>query len=85
SMGWVYYLKGDYERAVQYLLDALRRVYDDPVVNEHVGDVLLKMGYPDSAVRYYKRSLMLLEKGKEGEKGQRERVLEKLKELGVSP
>jgi len=73
-MGWVYYLKGDYEKAIQYLLDALRRVYDDPVVNEHVGDVLLKMGYKEEAKRYYEAALKLLEEGKEGEKGQKERI-----------
>jgi tetratricopeptide (TPR) repeat protein len=81
SMGWVYYLKGDYEKAIQYLLDALRRAYDDPVVNEHVGDVLMKMGYPETALEYYRKSLQLLDEGKQGEKGQRQRLLEKLGEL----
>ena len=80
-MGWVYYLQGDYQRALQYLLDALRRAYDDPVVNEHVGDTLLKLGYPEEAKRYYKSALELLKKGKQGEKGQEDRILEKLGEL----
>ncbi|HIQ31404.1 MAG TPA: tetratricopeptide repeat protein, partial [Aquifex aeolicus] len=81
SMGWVYYMKGDYEKAILYLLDALRRAYDDPVVHEHVGDVLLKMGYVDEAKKYFKAALRLLDEGKEGERGQRERILKKLEEL----
>ncbi|NPB07312.1 MAG: tetratricopeptide repeat protein [Aquificae bacterium] len=81
SMGWVYFLKGEYEKAIQYLLRALREVYDDPVVNEHVGDVLVKMNFRDTARNYYRKALEMLEKGKHGEKGQKERILEKLKNL----
>ncbi len=81
SMGWAYYMERDYEKAIQYLLKSLRKVYDDPVVNEHVGDVLLKMGFKEEAKRYYEKALKLLEEGKQGEKGQKERILKKLKSL----
>ncbi|MFW6011301.1 MAG: tetratricopeptide repeat protein [Desulfosalsimonas sp.] len=57
SMGWVYYRKGDYERAEDYIERALDRVSDDPVILEHMGDVSLKLNDTRKALDYYRRAI----------------------------
>ncbi|MFP4650228.1 MAG: tetratricopeptide repeat protein [Desulfobacterales bacterium] len=57
SMGWVYYRKGDYERAKEYIEKALDRVSDDPAILEHMGDVSLKLDEPEKALDYYRRAV----------------------------
>ncbi|MFW6334445.1 MAG: tetratricopeptide repeat protein, partial [Desulfosalsimonas sp.] len=56
SMGWVYYRKGDYEKARQYIERAVDRVSDDPVILEHMGDVYSRLGDMQKALRYYRRA-----------------------------
>ncbi len=57
SMGWVYYRKGEYEKARRYLDKAVSRVSDDPIILEHLGDVYNKIDLPAQAVKYYKQAL----------------------------
>lgn len=38
SLGWGYFLTGDYKRAVRFLEKAARSPLDDFVINEHLGD-----------------------------------------------
>jgi len=37
SLGWVYYMRGDYPRAVEQLERAIEHAGDDPTVTEHLG------------------------------------------------
>ena len=69
SLGWVYYQKGDYVRAVELTVD-------DPTIIEHLGDAYEKTGRLDRAVLRYRESLKL---SKEAE--QTKRVREKIQRL----
>ena len=43
SVGWAYYLTDDYISAEKYLRKALLIMPDDPIVNDHYGDVLWRL------------------------------------------
>jgi Putative Zn-dependent protease, contains TPR repeats len=79
SYAWVLYYKGEYQRAYELLLKALEKEKEDPVIWEHIGDVLMKLNKKDQALDAYRKSWQLLEEGKRGEPGQKERLKEKLK------
>jgi tetratricopeptide (TPR) repeat protein len=60
SYAWVFYKLGDYEKAHHYLKEALKYIKDDdPVLYEHLGDVLFKLKEYKGAADAYKRSLEL--------------------------
>ena len=65
SLGWVYYKKGEFEKALQYLQKAVEMVPDDPIMLEHLGDVYLKLDDKTSALKYYQKALQLKDKDKE--------------------
>ena len=65
SLGWVYYKKGEYEKALKYLKKAVEIVPDDPIMLEHLGDAYLKLNNKSEALKYYKKSLQYKEKDKE--------------------
>ena len=65
SLGWVYYKKGDFEKALKYLQKAVDLVPDDPIMLEHLGDAYLKLNDKVNALKYYKKSLQHREKDKE--------------------
>jgi len=44
SLGWAYYLRGDYKNAVRYLERAVQLEPNDPVINDHLGDAYWKVG-----------------------------------------
>lgn len=56
SLGWVYYQRGDLERALEELIRAVNIVGDDPVVLEHLGDCLRDLGQIQEARRTYERA-----------------------------
>ncbi len=64
SLGWVYYKKGEYEKALELLIKAATLVPDDPIILEHVGDAYLKTNNKDKALEYYRRSLLHKKKNK---------------------
>ncbi len=43
SIGWAYYLIEDYVKAEQFLKRAVELMPDDPIVNDHYGDILWKL------------------------------------------
>ncbi len=57
SLGWVYYRKGDYPKAIQQLEKAVHLLVDDPVIIEHLGDAYVKDRKPDKALRSYRDAL----------------------------
>ena len=57
SLGWIYYRKHDYKKALKLLLEAVRKIPPDPTVLEHLGDVYANLGADASAMDAYKRAL----------------------------
>ena len=57
SLGWAYYQKGDYARAIEQLEKAVHLVVDDPTIVEHLGDAYLKTGELQKALKTYKKAL----------------------------
>ena len=58
SVGWAYYLTEDYVSAEKYLKNALLIMPDDPIVNDHYGDVLWKLNMKLQASYYWKAALL---------------------------
>ena len=52
SVGWGYYLIGDFINAEKFLRKAIQLMPKDPIVNDHYGDVLWKLNRKIQA-RYY--------------------------------
>jgi tetratricopeptide (TPR) repeat protein len=76
SLGWVYYQKGDYARAIEHLERAVEITVDDPTIIEHLGDAYLKASKPDRALPRYRDAL---KKSKEND--QIKRIKEKIQRL----
>jgi len=58
SLAWIYYQRGEYQRAFAVQQRALAQLETpDPVMLEHMGDILAKLGKIEDAVRYWKRAL----------------------------
>ena len=80
SLGWVYYQKGDYPRALDYLKKAHALVPDDPTIMEHLGDAYLKLGDKANALKFYQRALIKKEKVKDKDKEKAE-LQKKIRQL----
>lgn len=59
SLAWVYYKKGDYVRALRTQEKALKIVADDPVMIEHLGDILWRTGDKKAARNAWRKSIEL--------------------------
>jgi tetratricopeptide (TPR) repeat protein len=57
SLGWIYYKKGDYEKAVRALEEAAGTTNNDPVVLDHLGDAYLKVDRAADALARFKQAL----------------------------
>jgi tetratricopeptide (TPR) repeat protein len=57
SIGWAYYLIGDYVEAERLLKKAVQIMPRDPVVNDHYGDILWKLGKKIQANYFWKNVL----------------------------
>ena len=60
SIGWAYFLTDDYVKAETYLKRAVELMPDDPIVNDHYGDILWKLGRKIQA-RYFWKSVSKME------------------------
>jgi Flp pilus assembly protein TadD len=76
SLGWVYYQKGDYNKAVEQLERAVEITVDDPTIMEHLGDAYEKTSRLDRALQRYREALS---KAKEAD--QIKRIEEKIHRL----
>jgi len=82
SLGWGYFKKGEYLKALKYIKQAYQKAPDDPVVTEHLAEVEEALGNKEEALKLYRKALEIIEKtGDEGEPGLKKRILEKIKEL----
>ena len=52
SIGWAYYLINDFNKAENFLKRAVELMPDDPIVNDHYGDILWKLNRKIQA-RYF--------------------------------
>jgi len=57
SLGWVYYRRGDYDKAIEYLERAVALAADDPTIAEHLGDAYHQAGRNTDALRIYRDAL----------------------------
>ena len=57
SVGWGYYLIGDYLKAEKYLRRAVELMPEDPIVNDHYGDVLWQLNRKLQASYFWKNVL----------------------------
>jgi len=59
SVGWGYYIIGDYQSAEKYLRRAVELMPEDPIVNDHYGDVLWQLNRKMQANYFWKNVLQL--------------------------
>ncbi|MBV9106630.1 MAG: tetratricopeptide repeat protein, partial [Verrucomicrobia bacterium] len=60
SLGWFYFKKGDFSRAIAELLHAADLINPpDPVVYEHIGDTYRSLGNSPQALSYWQKALTL--------------------------
>ncbi len=84
SLGWIYYQKGDSERALAEMKKALVYTSPDPVLYDHLGDVHFSLKNYLEARRAWKTSLTLTLKKDEdytGEIPDSEKVQEKIRKV----
>ena len=60
SIGWAYYLTDRYEEAEKLIRKALMLMPEDPIVNDHYGDILWSLNKKIQA-KYYWESILKLE------------------------
>ncbi len=60
SIGWAYYLIDDYIKAEKFLKRAVELMPDDPIVNDHYGDILWKLDRKIQA-RYFWTNVLRME------------------------
>jgi Tfp pilus assembly protein PilF len=78
SMGWVYYKKQAYDKAVFYLEKAVELSNYETVIAAHLADAYLKTGERKKAVAMYKKAL---ENARQDQKKEIREIEEKLKKL----
>tara|TARA_B110001450_G_scaffold102971_1_gene97485 strand:- start:375 stop:2060 length:1686 start_codon:yes stop_codon:yes gene_type:complete len=78
SIGWAYYLINDYTKAENFLKRAVQLMPDDPVVNDHYGDILWKLDRKIQARYFWKNVLSLEEIGGEMKKNIKDKLNEGL-------
>ena len=59
TIGWIYYKLSEFEKAKDYISQAL--IYEDTssVILEHYGDVLISLNEIDEAIIFYKKALLI--------------------------
>ena len=64
SIGWAYYLIEDYSKAEKFLRRAVELMPEDPIVNDHYGDILWKLDQKIQA-RYFWKNVLKMKKAEE--------------------
>lgn len=76
SLGWVYYMQGNYQKALEYLSKAVSILPNEGVILEHLADTLLALDEKEKALEYFQKAL----KGNLDE-GDAKRIQEKIDKL----
>ena len=74
SVGWGYYIIGDYKNAEKYLRWAVELLPNDPITNDHYGDVLWKLNRKLQAKYFWESAL----KNEETEEKMKKEIQSKL-------
>ncbi len=74
SVGWGYYLVGDYINAEIFLRKAIQLMPKDPIVNDHYGDILWKLNRKIQAKYYWESAI----KSEDVEESMKENLSKKL-------
>jgi Flp pilus assembly protein TadD len=59
SLGWAYFRNGNYKDALRYVERAVQLQPQDPVLNDHLGDVFWKLGRSAEARAQWEKTLTL--------------------------
>ena len=81
SIGWAYYLINDYKKAEKFLRKAVELMPDDPIVNDHYGDILWKLNRKIQARYFWTNVLNMDDADKEILEKINVKLLEGLKNL----
>ena len=79
SIGWAYYLIDDYVKAEKFLMRAVELMPQDPIVNDHYGDILWKLDRKIQARYFWENVLNLKETENEMKKIINDKLIEGLK------
>jgi tetratricopeptide (TPR) repeat protein len=75
SLGWVYFKRGEYEKALIEIDKAYQKLPNDPTIAEHLGDVYAILKNYAKAKEHYERSITL-EKDNEKKKIIKKKLME---------
>jgi len=78
SVGWAYYLINDYVKAENFLKRAVELMPEDPIVNDHYGDILWMLDRKIQARYFWKNVLNLEETDDEMKKSIKNKLIEGL-------
>ena len=81
SIGWAYFLIEDYEKAEKYLIQAVKLMPDDPIVNDHYGDILWMLNKKIQARYFWKNVLKLKDTEDFMKKNVKEKLLKGLNKI----
>ncbi len=79
SIGWAYYLINDFNKAEKFLRRAVELMPEDPVVNDHYGDILWKLNRKIQARYFWNMVLEMNGTDQELEKKIQNKLIEGLK------
>ena len=77
TLGWIYFKKGEYAKALVEVRKAVTAMPDDSTITEHMGDIYSAMGKTDEAIKHWKKSLLL--------DVTNDKVRQKLRQAGADP
>jgi tetratricopeptide (TPR) repeat protein len=57
SLGWVFFQKGEYKKALETLMKADQLAGNEAVILEHISDTLLKLDKESESLQYLEKAL----------------------------
>ncbi len=83
SLGWLYFKRQRYEKAMKVLKKAMEKAPDEPVIMEHYADTLIKLAETQNQKRYYREAKDIYERASElsSDPTEKERLEGKIKTI----